>query len=56
MVYAYPTKTSFVIKKDKVKKRPSKNAKALFEYYEEHDVSIVKDEMSGKLVAKVKNK
>ena len=56
MVYAYPTNTTFSAKKVNTPKTMSKDAKALKEYYSTHDISIVRDSVTGKLVAKVKNK
>ena len=56
MVYAYPTNTAFSVKKVNKPKIMSDDAKALKEYYDSHDISIVRDSVTGKLVAKVKNK
>jgi len=56
MVYAYPASTAFSAKKVKKPKTMSEDAKALKDYYNSHDISIVKDSVTGKLVAKVKNK
>lgn len=56
MVYAYPTNTAFSIKKVNKPKTMSEDAKALKDYYNSHDISIVRDSVTGKLVAKVKTK
>lgn len=56
MVYAYPTNTTFSTKKVNKPKTMSADAKALKDYYDTHDISIVRDSDTGKLVANVKNK
>ena len=56
MVYAYPINTSFSTKRITKAKEKSEDAKALKVYYDTHDVSIVKDPATGKLVAKVNKK
>ena len=56
MVYAYPLNTSFSTKKINKAERMSEDAKALKEYYNTHDISIIKDLSTGKLVAKVNKK
>jgi hypothetical protein len=56
MVYAYPVNTSFSTKKINKAERMSEDAKALKEYYNTHDISIIKDLSTGKLVAKVDKK
>lgn len=56
MVYAYPTNTIFSMKKVNKPKAMSEDAKALKDYYDTHDISIVRDEITGELVAKVKRK
>lgn len=56
MVYAYPINATFSVKKVNKPKTMSKDAKALKEYYNTHDISIVRDSATGKLVAKVMNK
>jgi len=56
MVYAYPTNTTFSAKKVNKPKAMSKDAKAIKKYYDTHDISIVRDSVTGKLVAKVTNK
>ena len=56
MVYAYPVNTSFSTKKINKTEGMSGDAKALKEYYDTHDISIVTDLSTGKLVAKVNKK
>lgn len=56
MVYAYPTNATFSAKKINKTRRMTDEAKAVKEYYETHDISIVRDSATGKLVAKVTEK
>ena len=56
MVYVYPTNTSFSTKKISKPKKVSEDAKALREYCRTHDISVIKDPTTGKLVAKVNDR
>ena len=56
MVYAYPVNTSFSTKKINKAKEMTEDAKALREYCNTHDISIVRDTVTGKLIAEVNRK
>lgn len=58
MVYAYPSNSCFFMnsKACAKKKCMSSEAKSIRDYYDSHDISIVRDKDTGKLIAKVEKR
>ena len=53
MVYAYPVNITFSAKNVNKKRKLTEESRAIREYYEKHDFSVVKDPVTGKLAVRV---